>query len=293
MRPEVQYILVALLLILFPRSTLDSTPHRIQTLRVLTPKVDQEKYDTGKRIFLKSAITRRRSIADENISDQLKFIRSEVEEKDEVFEQRLRLMELQGQLEGKEQTTIHLVNMAGKISNEQLLALKYFLYNRKIIPSKFNAGKFYRGEQISSRKVRLQNQPQSTEFLEKRLLELEEKLTGEDRQTLNLGDLKGKLTPEQMEELEYYITIRYKLPKSLDATSYYLGEQVFKGELKGSPGSPEFISLQEKELLRLQKRIPWRVQRRFDLTLLAGQISPIQFEGLKYYLTTQFRTNLD
>ncbi len=218
----------------------------------------------------------------------------EVDPETSAFEQRLRLMELQGQLTEEEGGQIRLVDLAGDLTEEQLAALRHHLLTRNRVPEDFDPARFERGRRIFSREEEIANTAVADAAAQRAALaRIDSKLLETERGSAKLEELAGRLSAGQLDALDYHVSLRADLPEGFDARRSELGLRVLRGEVAGDVGSPAHTRQQLDRLRTIQKRLPWRVQRRYDITRLAGRLDREQFDALLGFIEWRFWTRVD
>ena len=289
------FILGVFILILLSQPVLIATPRqRNVPPRLRVKKIDQGKYNRGKQIFLgKHGSTR-------NLTNKIYHAMPSRVPLTKKYK-KVQWEELQGHLGDGEKKDLPFELME-KLNTNQIRSLYYYLQNRDFLPKDFDSGKYLLGEQICTGKATIGNHDPKYEVKQKeKIIELQQKLTFNDRKLTNLLELSGKLTPRKFESLEYCVSLRYKLHISLNTSAYHQGESILKGKLKFDKNDKNvkndepihFIVAQESNLIYLQAKLPKRVQRRRDLTNLTGKLTTDQVNALAYYLTIAFKIKID
>lgn len=286
------FLLGGFILILLSQPALNATPgQRNLPPRLRAKKIDQEKYNRGKQIFLGNHGSTR------NLTNKIYYtIPSKVPLTRKY--KKVQWEELQGHLRDGEKKDLPF-EVLNQLNTNQIRSLYYYLEHRDFLPKDFDSEKYLLGEQICTGKATISKHDLKDEVKQKeRIIELQQKLTYKDRKLTNLLELSGKLTPRELESLEYYVSLRYKLHISLNTSTYHQGESILKGRLKFDKNDKEnepirFVVAQESNLTYLQAKLPNRVQRRRDLTNLTGKLTTEQLDALSYYLKIAFKMKID
>ena len=81
---------------------------------------------------------------------------------------------------------------------------------------KIDTTKYITGKKLFTGTTTLQERPETTELVAPKLKALQEALPGAVKRTIDLNGMAGKLTTIQMEALEYYIAIRFRIVLTLE-----------------------------------------------------------------------------
>jgi hypothetical protein len=266
--------------------------------RPLTRAIDKEKYRRGERHFIGR---RPRSaglpLATRPLDDAPPA--PDEEHRDRVFEQRLRLLELEGELSREERLTHRLTERAGKLSAGELLSMKYYLRNRRAVEAHASSPEslavLEAGENVFLGRTPLEDlDPARRAEQAARLKPLLEASAVAGQDLSRLSEHAGRLAPGDLDALEAYLKARLALRGSLEVDTFRAGERVFKGEPAGdSPSSPQALEERRRAWKRLEDKLPPAARRRVDLVAAAAELDAKELEALEYYLEVRYGIKLE
>jgi hypothetical protein len=176
--------------------------------------------------------------------------------------------------------------LAGKLSARQIEALGYYIAVRHRLPSvaqeAFDAG----AALFEDHYEKAAQGTGAARSQERRLKELQSKLPAAAKGTVSLPKLAGKITDQQLADLEFYIAVKHGL-RTIDPEFYDAGKLVFEGK----PGSDDETGGDDeaKRLAALEAKLPKSAQESIDLPSFAGRLTPQQMAALEYYIAVRFK----
>jgi hypothetical protein len=185
--------MIGIAVLLLPAAAAASGSYRARPPRPVIVRPDPEKYRAGKEVFKGTAALEDRTAEYE-------------------LAQRIRLLELQGKLPEEERKKLDLPALAGMLRPEELDALELYARNREQIPADADPVEYRRGMRLFSGEIEVAGRPSALIAIQRQRLEgLQSRLPAVVLRRIDLPALAGKLSLEQLEGLEHYLEVRYRI----------------------------------------------------------------------------------